>query len=110
MEPVKAEAARELEEIAEFLRKNPWRSEDCAQKCVRAVAMAIRRLHSHLARAVDAEGQPHPVLAGLCPASARAPARIPSGRGGGRGGARAVAAPGGCFTYDPPPGVVWDVL
>jgi hypothetical protein len=106
IEPAKAEAVRELEEIAEFLRKNPWRSEDCAQKCVRAVAMAIRRLHSHLARAVDAAGQPHPVLQRFA-RHLHEHLLIPSGRGGGHGGARAVAAPGGCFTYEPPPGVVW---
>jgi hypothetical protein len=106
IEPVKAEALRELEEITEFLRKNPWRSRDCAQKCVRAVSMAIKRLHGHLARAVDAGGNPHPVL--------RAFARhlnehllIPSGRGGGQGGVRVAAALAGCFTYEPPPGVAW---
>ena len=32
---------------------------------------------------------------------------IPSGRGGGHGGVRAVTAFGGCFTYEPPAGVVW---
>jgi hypothetical protein len=106
IEPVKAEALRELEEIAEFLRKNPWRSEDCAQKCVRAVARAIQRLHSHLAGAVDGEGKPHPILQGFA-RHLREHLLIPSGRGGGHGGARAVAAPGGCFTYEPPPGVVW---
>ncbi len=105
-EPVKAEARQQREDILEFLRKNPWRSRDCAQKCVRAVTMAIKRLCGNLARAVDAEGKPHPIL--------QAFARhllehlvIPSGRGGGHGGARAVSAANGCFTYEPPPGVVW---
>ena len=85
-------------------RKNPWRSRDCAQKCVRAIAMAIKRLHCNLARAVDAEGKPHPILQDF--------ARhlwkhliVPSGRGGGQGGVRGFA--GGCFTYEPPPGVLW---
>ena len=32
---------------------------------------------------------------------------IPSGRGGGRGRARLASASGGCFTCEPPPGVVW---
>jgi hypothetical protein len=59
---VKAEAQRELEAIADFLRMNLWRSRDCDQKCVRAVSMTIKRLHAHLARAVDAGGDPHPVL------------------------------------------------
>jgi hypothetical protein len=106
IEPVKAEARRDLEAITDFLRKNPWRSRDSAQKCVRAVSMAIKRLHTHLARAVDTEGKPHAVL--------QAFARhlyehllIPSGRGGGHGGARVAWAPAGCFTYEPPPGVIW---
>ena len=106
IEPVKAEALRELEEITEFLCKNPWRSRDSAQKCVRAVSMAIKRLHAHLAGALDAGGGPHPVL--------RAFARhlnehllIPSGRGGVHGGVRFAPALAGCFTYEPPPGVVW---
>jgi hypothetical protein len=105
-EPAKAEARRKRKEILEFLRRNSWRSQDSTQKCVRAVNRAIRRLHAYLARGVDAEGKPHPVL--------RAFARhlqehllAPSGRGGGPRGARGVAAPGGCFTYEPPPGVVW---
>jgi len=106
IEPVKAEALRELEAIAEFERKNPWRGRDCACRCVRAVRMAIKRLHAHLAGAVDAEGHPHVVL--------RAFARhlhqhllIPSGSGGGPGNLRSAATVAGCFTYDPPPGVTW---
>jgi hypothetical protein len=104
-EPVKAEALRELEEVTEFLRKSPWRSRHGAERCVRAVAVAIKRLHRHLAEALDAEGKPHAAL--------QAFARhlyehllIPSDRGGGHGGARVAAVPGGCFTYEPPPGVV----
>ena len=107
IEPVRAEAVRELEEITEFLRENPWRSRHGAERCVRAVTMAIKRLHTRLAGAVDAEGKPHAVL--------QAFARhlyehllIPSGRGGWHGGARAAWAPAGCFTYEPPLGVVWD--
>ena len=106
IEPVKAEALRELEAIADCLRKNPWRSRDCAQKCVQAVSLAIQRLHAHLARAVDAEGNPHPVF--------QAFARhldehllIPSSRGGVQGGVRVAAALAGWFTYEPPPGVAW---
>jgi hypothetical protein len=52
IDPVKAEALRELEAIADFMRKNPWRSRDCVQKCARAVSMAIRCS-----------------VAGVCPAS-----------------------------------------
>ncbi len=69
IEPVKAEALRELEAIADFMRQHPWRSRDCVQKCARAVSMAIRRLHARLAGAVDARGQTAPGVAGVCPAS-----------------------------------------
>jgi len=62
IEPVKAEALRELEAIADFMRKNPWRSRDCAQKCGRAVSGDIQLLVAHLAGAVDAGGNPQPVL------------------------------------------------
>ena len=74
IEPVKAEALRELEAIADFIRKHPWRSRECVQKCARAVSLAIRCLHARLAVAVDAEGQAGPGVAGVCPASERAPA------------------------------------
>jgi hypothetical protein len=105
-EPVKAEALRELEEVTEFLRKSPWRSRGGAERCVRAVTAAIKRFHAHLAAAVGAEGQPHPVL--------RAFARhlydhllAPSGRGGGYARGWAAAEFPGCFTYEPTAGVVW---
>ena len=49
IEPVKAEALRELEEITEFLRTSPWLSRHGAERCVRAVTVAIRRFHAHLA-------------------------------------------------------------
>jgi hypothetical protein len=106
-EPVKAEARRERDEILEWLRKNPWRSQDCAQKCVRAVSKAITRLQSHLARGVDAEGNVHPVLQAFAE-HLRQHLLVPSGRGGGQGGARLASALAGCFTYEPPPGVVWE--
>ena len=91
IEPVKAEALRELEEITEFLRKSPWRSRGGAERCVRAVAMAIRRLHARLAAAVDAEGEPHPVLRAFA-GHLHEYLLVPSGRGGGY--ARAQAASG----------------
>ena len=105
-EPAKAEARQRREEILEFLRKNPWRSRDCAQKCVRSITMAIKRLHSNLAEAVDAEGKPHPVLQAFA-RHLHQYLLTPSGRGGGQGGVRAASASNGCFTYEPPEGVVW---
>jgi hypothetical protein len=105
-EPARAEARRKRKEILEFLRRNSWRSQDSTQKCVRAVNRAIRRLHAYLALGVDAEGKPHPVLQAFAE-HLREHLLVPSGRGSGPAGARGVAAPGGCFTYEPPPGVVW---
>jgi hypothetical protein len=106
IKPVKAEARWEREEILEFLRKNSWRTRDNAGRCVRAVAVAIKRFHARLAKAVDAEGRPHPVLQGFA-RHLREHLLIPSGRGGGHGGARASWSGAGCFTYEPPTGVVW---
>ena len=106
IEPVKAEARRELEESTEFLRKSPWRSRGGAERCVRAVAMAIRRFHTHLAGAVDAQGGPHPVLRGFA-GHLREHLLTPSGRGGDHRKARALSPFAGCYTYEPPPGVVW---
>ena len=108
IEPVKAEARREREEILEFLRKNSWRTRDNAGRRVRAVAVAIKRFCARLAKAVDTEGRPHPVLQGFA-RHLREHLLIPSGRGGGHGGARASWSGAGCFTYEPPPGVVWNI-
>jgi hypothetical protein len=107
LESVKGEALRELEEVTERLRTSPWRSRHGAARCVGAVATAIRRFHAHLAGAVDAEGKPNAVL----PAFAlhlEEHLLAPSGRGGGRAGKRAASVPAGCFTYEPPRGVVWE--
>jgi hypothetical protein len=105
-EPVKAEALRELEEVTEFLRKSPWRSRVGAERCVRAVAMAIKRLHVHLAGAVDAQGAPHPVLQAFA-GHLREHLLTPSGRGGDHRKARALSPFAGCYMYEPPSGVVW---
>jgi hypothetical protein len=105
-EPVKAEALRELEEITEFLRKSPWRGRGGAERCVRAVTRAIKRLHARLAGAVDAKGLPHPVLRGFA-LHLHEHLLVPSGRGGGHAGTQATSGCAGCFTYEPPRGVVW---
>jgi hypothetical protein len=103
----KAEARKQRADIREFLRKNPWRNRDGAQKCIRSVSMAIKRLCDNLAEAVDAEGKPHPVLQAFAEHLYQY-LLTPSGRGGGQGGVRGLA--GGCFTYEPPDGVVWKRL
>jgi hypothetical protein len=105
-EPVQAEALRELEEVTEFLRKSLWRSRGGAERCVRAVTMAIRRFYSHLAGAVDAQGGSHPVLQAFG-RHLREHLMTPSGRGGDHRKARALSPFAGCYTYEPPPGVVW---
>jgi hypothetical protein len=107
IEPVKAEALRELEEITEFLRKSPWRSRGGAERCVRAVTMAIKRFHSHLAQAMGSQGQPHPVLRAFA-AHLHEHLLVPSGRGGGFARSWAHANYPGCFTYEPPKGVLWN--
>ncbi len=106
IEPVKAEALRELENVTEFLRKSLWRSRGGAERCVRAVTAAIKRLHAHLAAAVDAEGNPHVALQAFA-RHLHEYLLIPSGRGGGYARGWAAAEFPGCFTYEPPAGVVW---
>jgi hypothetical protein len=106
IEPVKAEALRELEEVTEFLRKSPWRSRGGAERCARAVTAAIKRFHWRLAGAVDAEGGSHPVLRGFA-RHLHEYLLVPSGRGGGWARGWAAKEYPGCFTYEPPRGVVW---
>ena len=108
IEPVKAEAQRELEEITEHLRQSPWLSRHRADRCARAVGAAINRLHARLAGGVDAEGRPNGVL--------RAFARhlheyllLLSGRGDSSARRQAMPGYAGSFIYVPPRGVVWEV-
>ena len=108
IEPMKAEALRELEEVTEYLRKSPWRSRGGAERCVRAVTAAIKRFHGRLARAVDANGQPHAVLRGFA-GHLQEYLLGPSGRGGGCARGWAAAHYPGCFTYERPRGVLWKV-
>ena len=104
--PVKTEALCELAAIADFMRQNPWHSRDCVQKCARSVAVAIGRLHTHLAQALEAEGQPHPVLQAFA-RHLHEHLLIHSDGGDIPGRMRVGAALPGWFTYQPPPGVVW---
>jgi hypothetical protein len=73
---------------------------------VLAVTRAIKRLHARLARAVDAKGLPHPVLRGFA-LHLHEYLLVPSGRGGGYARAQASSGSAGCFSYKPPPGVIW---
>ena len=100
IEPVKAEALRELEEVTEFLRTSQWLSRQGAERCVHAVSTAITRFHARLTRSVD------PVLQDFA-RHVYGHLLLPSGRGG-RAEHWVSEVPAGCFTYEPPRGVVWE--
>jgi hypothetical protein len=93
--------------VTEYLRKSPWRSRGGAERCARAVTAAIKRFHGRLAGAVDEEGQPHAVLRGFA-GHLHEYLLVPSGRGGGWARGWAAAEYPGCFTYEPPRGVIWE--
>ena len=105
IEPVKAEALRELEEITERLRQSPWLSCHGAERSAHAVGEAIRRFHARLAAAVEADGKPDEVLRAFAQ-HLHDYVLVPSGRGGS-GGREHAEVPPGCFIYLPPPRVVW---
>src|ERR1035437_10786752 len=104
IEPVKAEALRELEEITEYLRQSPWLSRHGAERCVRAVTAAMKRFYSHLAGGVDVEGKPDEVLQAFA-MHLRKHLLILSGRGGAHIRKQAFSGFAGCFIYQPPRGV-----
>ena len=104
--PEKAEALSELEHLYEFQRQHAMRGKGNAEKLVRAVRVAVTRLHTNLAKATDATGQPHPVLRPFADHLAKY-LITPSARYNGRMGARTRAGVAGRFTYEPPEGVTW---
>ena len=106
IEPVKAEVLRELEEVTEFLRASPWLSRHGAERCANAVTRAIKRFYARLAVARNAEGRPDEVLQAFAQ-HLYEHLLIPSGRSCGRAGHWVASVPAGCFTYEPPKGVVW---
>ena len=108
IEPVKAEALRELEEVTDYLRQSPWLSRHGAERCVRAVMAAMKRFYSHLAGGVDVEGKPDEVLQAFA-MHLRKHLLILSGRGGAHTRKQALSGFAGCFIYQPPRGVVWEV-
>jgi hypothetical protein len=105
-EAEKNEALQKLEELAAFQRRHAMRSKGNAEKLVRAVRVAITRLHANLAKATDEKGQPHPVLRPFADHLVKH-LITPSARYNGRMGARTRAGVAGRFTYEPPPGVAW---
>jgi hypothetical protein len=106
IEPVRAEVERELIDLYRYGDANSAKIRDSACRCVRAVTMAIKRLHTHLATACCASGQPHAVLRAFA-AHLLQHLLTPSGRYSGGGGGRTRAGVAGRFTYEPPKGVIW---
>jgi len=106
IEPVKAEALRDLEAIYAYQRKGQPRIYDITQKAVRSVRTAIQRFHQRLVQEAEAQGHLDTVL-GPFAAHLKQYLLIPSARYSGRDRARAREGLAGCFTYEPPPGVMW---
>ena len=108
IEPVRLEVARELKALYEHQTGSHWRARDAAQRAADSVGKAIKRFYHHLAGALDAGGNPHPVL-GPFAEHLRAHLLVPSGRCCARGGPRPDETLAGCFSYRPPAGVIWTV-
>src|ERR1041385_2697677 len=106
-DPVKEEAQRELLAIYDFQNKNLSRTNNTAQKAADAVGKALKRLHTRLAGATTLDDQPHLDRKSFAQ-FIRQFILIPSGRLCGHGGLRSINPAAGCFTYTPPPGVVWE--
>jgi len=105
-EPVKAEVARELEEIYAYQKRNPLAPLTESQRAVRNVRRAIIRLHEHLAAAVGHQGKPHPVLRSFAE-HIRRYVIIPSFLFCKVGRRRTADTGASTFTYEPPSGVNW---
>jgi len=106
IEPVKAEALRDLEAIYEFQRKDPAKIVDTAEKTVRAVRRAIDRFHENLAAAVNGKGKPNPVLRAFADHIEKC-ILAPSARYSAHGYARNRAGLAGHITYEKPRHIKW---
>jgi len=106
IEPVRAEIHRELIGLYEYEKSNTNKLLDTAQKTVRAVRIAIKRLHDRLAAAVDEAGFPDPVRRAFAEHLQQF-LIIPSSRYTSPASRRKKDEAAGCFTYEPPFGVVW---
>lgn len=106
-EPEKAEAQRHLDEIDKYLNREVSRTRDSAEKGVRSVRRAIVRLHETLARSLDQDGKPHPVLTAFAGHLSQYLLE-PSSRFSHRSLSGARTGTAGRFTYKPPPGVTWN--
>jgi hypothetical protein len=105
-EPEKAEALRELEAIYTYQRQNASRSRDAAQKAVRTVRMAIKRLHQHLLTATSSDGASDPVLRSFAD-HLQKNLILPSARYSTHASSGPRRSLSGSFTYDRPTAFSW---
>jgi hypothetical protein len=105
-EPVKQEALRELESIAEFQKHHAGRTQDSAQRAARTVRQAIMRFHQKLLSGLDRSGKPHPVLHPFAQHLEKC-LILPSARYAAPSASRARGSLAGSFTYEPPAGTIW---
>lgn len=104
-EPIKAEALRELEEIAQFQKHHGERNKDAAQRSVSAVRQSIKRLHLRLATASDIHGASSPLLRAFADHLQKhllAPSLHHT-----RGETHSTPGLAGSFAYQPPPATHW---
>jgi hypothetical protein len=94
--------------IAKFLRLEPGRPTDAAQRAVRAVRMAIKRLHRNLAAAASESGRSDRVLAAFAEHLEKH-LLIPSARYSGARAREARGEMAGCFVYERPAGAQWKI-
>jgi len=92
---------RALEAIYAYQKKNLSRTSTIAQKASDAVGKAIKRLHSHIAKATNADGTSNTILRAFAD-HIRQRILIPSGRNGAHGGFRPPHAYGGFFICQKP--------
>jgi hypothetical protein len=105
-ESSRAAAQRDLDTIVKFLRSQPGRPTNNAQRAARAVRMAIKRFHHSLSTAVDARGKPDRVLAAFA-AHLQRHLVIPSARYSSPRARKARGEMAGSFVYEAPAGVGW---
>jgi hypothetical protein len=106
-EPVKAEALRELEELAQFQKQYGRRTHDNSQRAVDSVRKAIARFHQRLLHGADARAALNDVH-GLFASHINQYLLIPSRRYSGLARHRARTSLAGCLTYERPPGITWE--
>jgi hypothetical protein len=105
-EPEKEEAQRELIQLYRYEGQNTAATRDNAQRCVRAVRIAIKRFHQHLGRAILHDGSPNRTLRSFAD-YLQYHLIIPSSRYAGRSVGIARNGLAGCFTHEPPKDVTW---